>query len=182
MPRKPPAKPDDRFVVASLRAVANFFGVSETTVRKEWQARDMPGRPGCYRLDEVARWKTKREQERANAPGIPGDVDSAKQRKQEADARKAEIEVRRSEREDLQEEGQLVSLDWVCGILSRALTTFRQRCQALPAERAQLFPQEVRAQGVHEWQQAQRLLLNELTEVGLKALDRDRRRTGDGEH
>lgn len=51
---------ESRFVVATLRDVASFFGVAEQTVR-QWGMRPggIPGTAGRWPLDEIARWLTR---------------------------------------------------------------------------------------------------------------------------
>ncbi len=50
------AGPSAKWIAASLGEVAEFFGVSRDTVRKEWTKRGMPGGKGSFPLSSIFRW------------------------------------------------------------------------------------------------------------------------------
>lgn len=52
-----------RWIARTQEEVAEFFGVSHGTVRKEWVSGGMPGTRGSYDLADIYRWKISRERD-----------------------------------------------------------------------------------------------------------------------
>ena len=59
------------FVVGSLAKVAAFWGITETTIKRDWKPAGMPGKPKCWDLAAIARWQRKRWAKRAKATAGP---------------------------------------------------------------------------------------------------------------
>ena len=92
---------NSKWEATSTVEVAEFFGVSDTVVRKDWKARGMPGERGCYNLSEIAKWKIKREMSRALPEPDDGDLadrlEIAEVQIAEADARLKELKLAEAE-------------------------------------------------------------------------------------
>lgn len=79
-----------RFVVPTLRDVAEFFGVQEQTVR-QWNMRPggIPGTQGAWPLDQIAKWLT-RWRETPEKSTEPKPMEAVKQRLAELDLEERE--------------------------------------------------------------------------------------------
>lgn len=144
-PREPKIRPaapaGGGYVVGSLGAVATFFGVSRDTVRKDWQAREMPGAKGRYDLAAIARWRIARAEADAFDGEGAGDL---KGRLAEADVRKAEADAATKELNLRERRGELVSRAAVSAELAQVLASVRGRLEQMPRELAGAIPPEHR--------------------------------------
>lgn len=80
-------------IVRTLKEVAAAFQVRYDTVKKEWRANGMPGKPGAYNLDEIAAWKKLRLRE----PTADDDPVELQRRKRLAECRVKEAQAERLE-------------------------------------------------------------------------------------
>lgn len=126
-----PRSQAQKFVVGTLTAVSQFFGVSGTTIDK-WRARGMPVSRRGYDLSLIARWRLERGDVSAvdDADGsLPARLKLADVRKAEADA-----EIREAKRDTLN--GSLVERSVAAACLERAFAIVASRLQSLPEELA----------------------------------------------
>ena len=70
MANKPRDYDESRFVVATLREVLLFFGVSRPTI-DNWRLMGMPGQRGAWNLAEIARWRRQRDLEKHGSTDEP---------------------------------------------------------------------------------------------------------------
>ncbi len=125
------------YVVPTLGAVAEFFGVQEQTCRT-WRLRadPMPGQPGEWNLSEIARWRIAAEQSKhrprtendaiLDIIGSPGSEDW-KDRWLRAKALLCEEQL-------AEVQGRLVDLDEIAPIMRRAGTLLADAIRRLEAE------------------------------------------------
>lgn len=107
--------------------VAQVFGVSETTVRKEWVARGMPGEKGCYPILPIIQWRHDRDvadKRRPVAVGLEDDpmlagpVSPALERFREARASIAELDF-------LKRTGEVIDREQIHEVFSRIAMVLR---------------------------------------------------------
>lgn len=143
----------DRFIVKTLREVADFFGVQETTVRIEWRHRTkMPGEEGRYDLAAIARWKLNRMRE-ATPPAAA------------AEKTNVEIAVLHERRQHLSMRnammaGTVLDRDATVQEVSIIMQTIRDWMQGIPDLLEMEFPPEVRRETKRRCQ--------ELINIGMK--------------
>lgn len=115
------------WIVGTFADVARFFGVSETTVRKEWKARGMPGESGAWPLDRIAQWRHDRDiadKRRAVSLGsdedplLSGPVSPALERFREARASIAELDF-------LKRTGDVIDREQIHEVFSRIAMVLR---------------------------------------------------------
>lgn len=111
---------ESRFVVATLRDVASFFGVAEQTVR-QWGMRPggLPGEPGKWPLDEIAKWLT-RWRDAPDVPREPTTLEKVKERLAELDL--AEREKRLVDVAELS-----IAIGRMAAIIRDGITALEQR-------------------------------------------------------
>lgn len=114
------SKPTGRYVVPTLRDVAAFFGVAEQTVR-QWGMRPggLPGEPGKWPLDEIAKWLT-RWRDAPDVPREPTTLEKVKERLAELDL--AEREKRLVDVAELS-----IAIGRMAAIIRDGITALEQR-------------------------------------------------------
>lgn len=60
-----------RWNVRGLKDVAAFFAVAFDTVKRDWRAAGMPGKPGSWDLSAIARWRIEKGDRRRSEPNPP---------------------------------------------------------------------------------------------------------------
>ena len=107
--------------------MAHVFGVSETTVRKEWVARGMPGETGAYPILPIIQWRHDRdvaEKRRSPTfgaeedPMLGGPVSPALERFREARASIAELDF-------LKRTGEVIDREQIHEVFSRIANVLR---------------------------------------------------------
>jgi hypothetical protein len=158
-------------IVKTLREVAEHFGVSYDTVRKEWRQRGMPGRPGHYDLAEIAAWKRLRLREREDLASDELEEDEGQQtdvkmlrRKRAAEARIKEAEARKKEFDELVRKGLMIDRESVQHLFSSVILTAKDRFEKLPERLMPLFPKQQRVELVEEVRKQVSLILTEMAD------------------
>jgi len=133
--------------VKTLREVAAFFGVQETTVKTSWRRTgEMPGRAGAWPLAEIVVWKLGRDTTPEASAAGDGAALSALDRKREADARKAEADAEKKEVANRLARRELVYRDDVDRVLAEAVATARHILLQIPRKLLPLLPRTQRHQ------------------------------------
>jgi len=114
------------WIVPSIGLVAEFFGVSRDTVRKDWKARGMPWNEGAFDLRAIMRWRREVElaQEDDDESGMVGPSSPNLERLRLAKAKMAETDL-------LEREGELIHRRSVQTFLARASATWRSITERL---------------------------------------------------
>lgn len=129
-------------VVATLGQVAEEFGVSIDTVKKEWRRSGMPGKPGHFDLAEIAAWKGLRSRD----PGQPSAAAADRElqrRKLDAEIRNREADAERRERENRLALGDLLPRDVAERSMAQAVIAARNATEAIPREMMPRFPADI---------------------------------------
>ena len=99
----------------------------------------MPGRPGCWNLDEIAAWKHHRPRDPESVASCTG-VDA--KRRLAADVHPPEAEAAQKELENKLAEGDMVRRDVVDRKVSEKLIEIRTRLRSIPRRMMPRFPQD----------------------------------------
>jgi len=126
--------PSGRWVVKTLREVAEALGYAVQTVNQWRSDSGMPGQPGAYPIPEIAQWRF------AKLRG-GGDLATAK-KEQDLELGKVELETKRMELE--KERGELLDRADVELFVASACIEFREVVMSLPETLATSSPFEVR--------------------------------------
>ena len=118
-------------VIARTQAqVASFFGISVVQVRSAWVSAGMPGKPGRYPLDQIAKWLRKDGPWRAQAAGSAqgaAEPSSHLERFRDYRARNEELEYQKKIGTLIERQTVLdLFSDWT-GILKRTASALRSR-------------------------------------------------------
>lgn len=148
---------ESRWVVSSMEAVAKFFGVTSTLVRRDWQNQGMPGSKDFgYPLDEIAQWRDKRLKESV------GPVEEARKRKQIAEALKAELDNRLTELRLAKEQGLMIDKESAMAEVREMFHRVRSRLEQLPQELGSTVAPEYRADFQADLKYKLQLVLKEM--------------------
>lgn len=134
--------------MASLGKVAEHFGVSVHTVKKDWRPAwpEECGEARAWNLDAIARWRSL-QQSRSPA-AIPDDGESGDweilRRKRQAEARIKEADAEKRERENRLAEESIVFRGDVEAFLADFFRLTRDLHQKLAEEMRPEFPAKVR--------------------------------------
>ena len=135
----------EKFIVTSFGDIAEFFGVSRDTVRKEWARRGMPGRRGHYDLRDIFKWwcgQRGREAIVAGADGDPG-LELLKRRR-EADVRCKLAEADKRELDNLVKRNQVLPKQEVLQLFSGMIIAAKKVLLQLPDRLNPRFPRAIR--------------------------------------
>lgn len=145
---RPPRKP---WIVATLASVAEFFDVSETTVRTSWRPAGCPGTSGHYDLRAILRWRDERQRAQIARASVDGENNgSPVARKLLADARRSEVSAARLEFEHTRELGEWVREETARRAWSRGMLRIKHRLENVPTELTNLVRQEDQASFYHD--------------------------------
>lgn len=137
---------ESKWTVQSLREVAEFFGVSYTTVRKDWRANgtvpEEKPKDG-YDLRQITKNHVEQQVKVAQRTGSPNN--ELRDRKTGHQASKAAEEVRKIRRENDLAEGLLLSRDEVERYLVQWAIRFRTPLMRLPDKVASRVPGSMKA-------------------------------------
>lgn len=95
-------------IVRTLQEVGAAFGVQASTLRANWRTQGMPGESNRWDLREVAIWRRGHLADLEKRADDRTPSDSFTRRKNEAEARKVELEVEKREQEMALSSGRLV--------------------------------------------------------------------------
>jgi hypothetical protein len=151
---------NSKWVATSTVEVAEFFGVSDTVVRKDWKARGMPGERGCYDLSEIARWKIERERN-LNQPKELDDERLA-ERLELAEVLSAEADAGMKQLKLAEAEGRMMDRDQVVAEIMEAFNIVRARIEQIPGEVVATLPPELRPDAHTDWKHKVHLALKVL--------------------
>lgn len=155
-----PASSQTGYAVSTLSAVAAFFGVSTQAV-KQWRSETppMPGQPGDYPLDEIARWRIHR------AEKTHGHRDTAKS---ELQREKLHEEVEERRLKNLERAGRLVDRQAAKASVVQLFHRLRSRLEAFPEEVGNSLPPDLQPDVIHDWKRKIRLLEKEIDQWSLE--------------
>lgn len=128
-------QPQDRWTVATLAEVAEFFSCHPQTI-KSWRSEGMPGSERAWPLGEIVRWRISRAERRGS---------DANEGQRALMKEKLRIEVERKKLDLAEREGLFVFRSAVEDELREMFNFIRVRLQALPGEIAASVPADVRA-------------------------------------
>ena len=118
------ARLTQKFTVKTMQEIAEFFGVTQSAV-KSWRQDSMPGKSGCYDLQEIVQWDRHRPRVRnGNAPRSTSDQPSSSDRLRETKIAAEELRL-------AQLRGELVSRSEVDAELARATSVLRTAVEVL---------------------------------------------------
>lgn len=125
-----------RWTVSRLADVAQFFGVSAATVKNDWRANNMPGKPGAWNLAEIVAWRESRRED-----SLPSEV-----RERTARAELVLLESKAEQaRLDLAERmGEIVQREEVLNDAAEVFSIISARLEAIPDETEMEIPFELR--------------------------------------
>ena len=127
-------QPAGRWVVKTLKEVAEALGYARQTVNQWRSEPGMPGQPGAYPIPEIAQWRF------AKLRG-GGDLATAK-KEQDLELGKVELETKRMEL--AKDRGELLERDDVELFVATALIEAREMVMSLPEMLATSSPPELR--------------------------------------
>lgn len=154
-------------IVKTIQDVADAFGVSHSTVQKDWKQSGMPGRMYHYDLAEIAEWKKRRPGDcrsathRKNAEGYEADVTL---RKRLAETRCKEAEAIKREMDNLIRQKEVVPRDDVVLLFTEMILTARKRLMQLPERLMMQFPPDQRHDLTAEVRRQVELILTEMAD------------------
>ena len=134
------ARCEHRGTVSTLGEVAKAFGVSLSTVKKDWRPSGMPGQARAYNLAEIAEWKRLRTKDPQPDGGGTSPANDDLRRRLAADVRIREAEALRKERENKIEEGQILRRDNVQRAFAELIIATRTAFTTLPRKMMPRFP------------------------------------------
>lgn len=146
---------DDRteqWILTSWDAVAEFYGVSRDTVRKDWKTRGMPcqpggaGQPGHYDVREISRWLAQRIRDQSQGAGKPDNEEQQdlRDRLEEAAVRKLEAQAAIEQIKLGELQGKFADIHEVTAELTVAFNVVRGRLEQIADECAPQIPPEIR--------------------------------------
>lgn len=161
-PPSEPAPSQTSFTVPTLSAVAEFFGISVQAV-KQWRSETpaMPGQPGGYPLDEIARWRIHRAEK-------THDHRDTEKSELQRDKLREEVEERRLK--NLERRGQLVDRQAAKARVMQLFHRLRSRLEAFPEEVGNSLPPELQPDVIHDWKRKIRLLEKEIDQWSLESI------------
>lgn len=126
--------------MSTLGRVAEFFGVQLQTV-KQWRTgpKPMPGKPGAWPLDQIARWRLSRATSQAG-----GGSQTLKRRKLELENASRMMRLRR-------DSGELVSRVHAKAAVEQLFHEIRGRLESIPEEMIASVPPELQPQLLDDW-------------------------------
>lgn len=132
---EPQNAPRNSWSVKTLGDVAGFLGFQLQTV-KQWRTGPdpMPGEPGAWPLDQIARWKLR--QAGANA---------ASTRTAELIQEEKQVDIERKRLKLLKEQGELVEFDAVVRVFSRTIAELQSFGKEIPDRILETLPQNMNA-------------------------------------
>lgn len=131
-------------VATNYGELAEALGVKESTIRSRWATAGMPHKgKGRYPIAEIAFWRLKEDE--ANEERRDTKTEAAREharRREEAEARKAEIQADRLEFEHERALGRWIRLADVQRAIATILAVLSQRLSDMPHKLAPHLPEE----------------------------------------
>lgn len=156
---------ESEYIVTSLSAVAEFFGVSVTAVSRDWRPAGMPGEHSRYDLREIARWKRERDAKRVDQASGRAEQAHLKERLELADVITAEATARKKTVEADIAEGEVILLEDAIAVLEHASNVIRSRAESLPGELVSGLPPEYQPDMMANAQHKVDLMCRELADL-----------------
>lgn len=152
--------------VGTLKEVAKAFGVSYDTVKKEWRAAGMPGKPGDYRLDEIRRWKVARSRDQSieAEDELTEALLKLKARKLAAEVRVKEADAEKRELANREAKGELIDKRAEQQLFSQLILAARARLLTIPETLMPRFPRAQRTELAEEVRRQIELVLTEMAD------------------
>jgi len=155
--------------VATLGAVAQAFGVSLHTVKKDWRPGGMPGAHGTYDLAEIAEWRKlaqRRNPDPAAQLAAGGGTKQLAEFEQrlKADVRIREAEAAKRERLNRIAEGQMIDRALIERLWAEQVIAARERFKRLPRTMMPRFPRKLAQDLCAELDREVDSILNDLAE------------------
>ncbi len=152
--------------VGSMKALARIFGVSYTTIARDWVPRGMPGeqgvngQPGRYSLPEIIQWReayllTLGNPQTEDERELRDRLELAQTLKAESSAAIEKIKLGELEAKFIDKESALAE---ITGMFHRV----RQRIESIPQEVGTTFPPEIRADLIADLKHKLRMVLVEM--------------------
>lgn len=161
---KPKRKAAAKKTVATLGEVAQHFGRSLGTVRKDWRP-SWPkecGRAGAWDLDAIAKWRAEQQSRSGGASEDPAEYRQWLKRRKIAEARIKEADAQRRERLNKLAEEEICFRSDVESFLAEFFRMCRDLHGRLAVEMAAEFPATIRTELVRSLEDRLRQLLRSL--------------------
>jgi len=143
-----------------LQAVADFFDVAHGTVQRDWRRAGMPGERGRWNLRDILQWRDSRLHARTSSDETAAEL---LRRKRAADARVAEAQAEKLERENALRAGELLESRLVMLSANELVLLVKARLEQVPDEIELLMPPEHRTDTRRELESYVDRLLHEMS-------------------